>query len=58
MALSQCNVWYTICKSRRKSQKQFDLDPLIEYFNNFVKKWKLDNPYHIDILPKKQVKHI
>lgn len=34
------------------------MDPLIEYFNNFVARMKLQNPYHIDILPKKQAKNI
>lgn len=57
-ALSQCQVWYTICRERKKSKKEFDLDPLINYFEDFVKRENLTNPFHVNILPKKQLKNI
>ena len=37
-ALSRCQIWFTICRERRKNSKGFYLDPLINTFDLIVKK--------------------
>ena len=58
VSLSQCKIWFTICRERRKSGKEFDLDPLINFFDAFVKRLEIVNPFHVNIMPRKHVRHL
>jgi hypothetical protein len=59
-ALSRCQIWFTICRERKKSGKGFHLDPLINTFDSIVKKAELppNSAFHISVLPRKNVRKL
>lgn len=45
-ALSKCQVFYTIWRERRKSGKEFYLDPLIQVYDNIKNKIGIVHSFH------------
>ncbi len=54
--MRRCQIWFTICRERKKSLKGFYLDPLINTFDSIIKKLGINSPFHISVLPRKNVK--
>lgn len=56
-ALSGCQVFYTIQRERKKSGKEYFMDPLINCYEDIKSKLKITHSFHEKVLPRKQLRY-
>jgi hypothetical protein len=55
--LSKCQVFYTILRERKKSGKEYFMDPLILAYEQIKQKLQIVHSFHETVLPKKQLRY-